>query len=135
MKTNKTTVTEANKPQCSVGVLCSEAAPEPSSPTVAHSNGERESHTSAWLARRKKNTVKVHVQGHSDKGRGLVPCTQRTMFATTASLFADWLQVRLGRKCTFDQTHEELNVTLSLFILWKHSGKHTKKCVCHRASH
>lgn len=93
------------------GILCSKATPEPGSPTVAYCYGERESHTSAWLAWRKKHTVKVHVQGHSDKGCRLVCCTQRTMLATTASLFAEWLQVSLVE-----------NV---------HLNKHMKKSKCH----
>lgn len=97
------------------GVSCSEAAPELSSPTVARCYGEGESHTSAWLAWRKKHTVKVHVQGHNDKGRRLVHCAQRTMLATTDSLFAEWFS--LVENVHLTKHMRKVNVTLSLFIV------------------
>lgn len=101
--------------------------------TVADCYGERESHTSVRLAWRKKHTVKVHVQGHNDKGRRLVHCAQRTMLATSDSLFAErWRvspvkHVHLTKKQKKDHRHtQELNVTLSEFIFVRnHCGNGT----------
>lgn len=113
----------------SEGVLCSKRGPEAGSPTVAHCCGGRESHTSAWLAWRKKHTVKVHVQGHNDKGCGLVHCAQRTMLATTDSLFAEWLQVSSVENVHLTEHMRKLNVTLSLFILWGNTAVETQRNV------
>lgn len=115
-------------------VSCSEAAPVLGSPTVAHCYGEWESHTSVWLAWRKRHTVKVHVQGHNDKGRRLVHCAQRTMFATTDSLFAEWLRVSLVKNVHLTKTRE-LNVTLSVFILWGNTVVKTLRNVSANGHH
>lgn len=117
------------------GFSCNEAAAELGSPTVAHCYGERESYTLVWLAWRKKHTVKVHVQGHNDKGRRLVHCTQRTMLTTTASLFAEWLQVSLVENVHLTKPMRKLNVTLSLFILWGNTAVRTQRNVSATGHH
>lgn len=85
--------TKANRTQCQDASRADSLFLSWVPTTVADCYGERESHTSVWLAWRKKHTVKVHVQGHNDKGRRLVHCAQRTMLATADSLFAEWLRV------------------------------------------
>lgn len=108
---------------------CGEAAPELGSPTVAHCYGERESHTSVWLAWRKKHTVKVHVQGHNDKGRRLVHCTQRTMLATSYSLFAERLRVSLVENVHLTKHMRTKCHPVCIHFVRKHCGKDTKKCL------
>lgn len=115
------------------GVSCGEDAPEPGSPTVAHCSEERESHTSAGFAWRKKHTVKVHVQGHNDKGRGLVHCAQRTILATTAQfvcrVVAGQRRKKKRKNVHLTKRMRKVNVTLSLFILWGCTAVRTQRNV------
>lgn len=113
MQTNKTTVTEANRPRF-------QEASRAMRPPLLWRGGEKKSHTSAWLAWRNQHTVKVHVQGHNDKSRRLVHRAQRTMLGTT-SAFADPLPVSSAENVHLTKHSRKLNVTLSLFILCRNT--------------
>lgn len=63
-----------------------------------------------------RNTLfKVHVQGHDDKGRGLVGT--RTVLAKTQCFFVQWLQVSMAENVHLTKCTRKINVTLSLLIL------------------
>lgn len=106
------------------GILCSKAAL--GSTTVAHCYGGRVT-PAVWFAWRKKHTAQVHAQGHNDKGRRLVHCAQRTMLATTDSLFAEWLQVSLVENVHLTKHTSTKYHPVSIHFVRKRSGKDERK--------
>jgi len=60
---------------------------------------------------------------------------QRTMWATTTSVFAERLQVSLAEQVHLTKHMRKLNVTLSSFILWGNTAVQTQSSVCTAGHH
>lgn len=128
MQTNKTIAIEAHRPQCQEASHA--ARPLLSwAPLLQPTAMGKESHTHQPGQPGGRNTqLKSMCKATMTRAAGFVHCAQRTMLATTASLFAERLQVSL--KCTFDKTHKKTKChPVFIHFVRKHTGKDTKKCL------